>query len=120
MSQAPKDEIWITEDGTQILVGDLTEAHAKNILRMILRHRREEREAMQEVFKAVAPQLNEMIDMIAQDTGLPAEQIREDFRLQGFEVPTDEAKDAAGITTTNDIDRMFDRITPPTDPKKLN
>ena len=34
------DEIWTQKDGTEILVNDMTEAHAKNALRMILRNRR--------------------------------------------------------------------------------
>jgi hypothetical protein len=37
------DEIWKCEDGRRIPVGELTEDHAKNILRMILRQRRERR-----------------------------------------------------------------------------
>jgi hypothetical protein len=35
------DEIWITKDGRKIKVADMTEKHAKNVLRMILRQRRE-------------------------------------------------------------------------------
>jgi chemotaxis regulatin CheY-phosphate phosphatase CheZ len=34
------DEIWKCQDGRLIAVGDMTEAHAKNALRMILRNRR--------------------------------------------------------------------------------
>lgn len=35
------DEYWTTRDGRQIAVGDMTEQHAKNCLRMILRRNRE-------------------------------------------------------------------------------
>lgn len=42
--EEPKDETWVTEDGTEILVGDLTEDHAKNILRMILKDQRKRNE----------------------------------------------------------------------------
>lgn len=36
-----RDEVWITADGKEIPIGDLTEPHAKNILRMLLREHRE-------------------------------------------------------------------------------
>jgi hypothetical protein len=36
-----KDEIWITKDDHKIKVADMTEKHVKNVLRMILRQRRE-------------------------------------------------------------------------------
>lgn len=36
------DELWLTQDGTPILVQDLSEAHCKNILRMILRNQKED------------------------------------------------------------------------------
>jgi septum formation topological specificity factor MinE len=39
----PPDEIWKCQDGRLVAVGDMTEAHAKNALRMILRNRREQR-----------------------------------------------------------------------------
>lgn len=31
------DEEWITKDGKKIMVGDMTEKHAKNCLRLMLR-----------------------------------------------------------------------------------
>jgi hypothetical protein len=37
------EEIWETEDGTQIPIAELSEEHAKNILRMIIRVTREKR-----------------------------------------------------------------------------
>lgn len=33
--------IWVTKDGSKIFVKDLTEEHAKNILRMIIRKKTE-------------------------------------------------------------------------------
>ena len=35
-----KDEVWVTRDGRRIPVGELTEDHAKDILRMILKNKR--------------------------------------------------------------------------------
>ena len=37
-----EEEYWTTKDGRKIAVGDMTEEHLKNTLRMILRKRREE------------------------------------------------------------------------------
>jgi len=37
------DEKWITQDGRIIPVGKLTEPHMRNILRMLVRKRRERR-----------------------------------------------------------------------------
>ena len=34
------DEIWVTKDGTPMLVGAMEEEHVRNVLRMILRERR--------------------------------------------------------------------------------
>lgn len=39
-SMTKGDEVWIQRDGTPIAVGDMTEGHAKNTLRMILRNRK--------------------------------------------------------------------------------
>jgi len=43
-----EDEVWTTRDGREIEVGNMTEAHAKNALRMMLRKRRRVRELEQE------------------------------------------------------------------------
>ena len=32
-----KDEIWIQKDGTKIAVSEMSESHAKNALRMLIR-----------------------------------------------------------------------------------
>jgi hypothetical protein len=34
------DEVWTTRDGTRIAVGDMSEGHVRNALRMLLRKRR--------------------------------------------------------------------------------
>jgi hypothetical protein len=34
------EELWTMRDGTQIAVGDMTEQHAKNCLRMLIRRHR--------------------------------------------------------------------------------
>lgn len=36
-----EDEIWTTKDGRKIPVGEMTESHVRNTLRMILKNRRE-------------------------------------------------------------------------------
>lgn len=38
------DEIWITKDGSKIAVADMTENHAKNALRLLLRKIRQVRQ----------------------------------------------------------------------------
>ena len=38
------DEVWVTKDGRRIEVQDLPESHVKNILRMLLRKRRLDRD----------------------------------------------------------------------------
>lgn len=35
-----QDETWVMQDGRKILVGDMTEEHVKNVLRMLLRKER--------------------------------------------------------------------------------
>lgn len=73
------DEAWMTEDGQMIQIQDLTEAHAKNILRMILRQRRESERAlaaMEKLFQAMeagdADALEELNDTpVSTITGKP-------------------------------------------------
>jgi hypothetical protein len=48
------DEIWTTRNGDKIKVGDLSEAHAKNILRMILKEERERKAAIDSVTEVLA------------------------------------------------------------------
>jgi hypothetical protein len=51
-----KDEIWECKDGRSIAVGDMSEAHVRNTLRMILRARRRKEEIIREALaKALAP-----------------------------------------------------------------
>lgn len=35
-----KDEIWTMRDGTKIAVGDMSESHVRNALRMVMRNHR--------------------------------------------------------------------------------
>ena len=42
------EEIWVTKTGGRIAVGDMTESHAKNALRMLIRKFREEKERVEE------------------------------------------------------------------------
>lgn len=55
------DEIWKCEDGRRIPVGELTEDHAKNILRMILRNRRRQR-ALQHDLDRLEVSLRAMVE----------------------------------------------------------
>ena len=41
---AERDEMWTMRNGKTIAVADMTEKHAKNALRMMIRKRREERD----------------------------------------------------------------------------
>lgn len=47
------EEVWTMKDGKEILVGEMTESHAKNALRMILGKDRRRREGMEELRKGV-------------------------------------------------------------------
>lgn len=48
------DEIWQTRDGQLILVQDLETEHLRNILRMILRNRRERTAQLASLFESIA------------------------------------------------------------------
>lgn len=72
------EEAWMTEDGQMIQIQDLSEAHAKNILRMILRQRRESERAlaaMEKLFQAMGgaeDELEELGDVpVSTTTGKP-------------------------------------------------
>ena len=45
------DEMWITKDGESIPVSDLTEEHAKNIVRMFLRVHNQHKRKLKESLK---------------------------------------------------------------------
>jgi hypothetical protein len=55
------DEIWKCQDGRLIAVGDMTEAHAKNALRMILRNNRQRR-ALQADLDRLEESLTAMVE----------------------------------------------------------
>jgi len=72
------EEAWMTEDGQMIQIQDLSEAHAKNILRMIIRQRRESERAlaaMEKLFQAMdgaEDELEELGDVpVSTTTGKP-------------------------------------------------
>lgn len=48
------DEAWVTEDGRMLLIQDLSEDHAKNIIRMIIRQDRETAARVQEIASKMA------------------------------------------------------------------
>ena len=91
----PADEIWTTEDGTKIPVANLSEDHAKNILRMILRSERERRE----FFKTKL--LPELIARIREEHG-------PDAKIDGIEI-NGEPFDMGTATGEADIDAAFDK-----------
>jgi len=62
-----RDEIWITADAVPYFVQDLTEDHAKNILRMILRQERQQAEMLQNIEKDF---LDEISDITLDDLDL--------------------------------------------------
>lgn len=64
--QEPADETWITEAGERILVGDLTEDHAKNILRMILKDERQRRDFFE---NEMVPKIESLMEQLASDSG---------------------------------------------------
>lgn len=45
----PKDELWKTGDGKEIPVSQMTEDHAKNALRMMIRLRRRQKASFQAI-----------------------------------------------------------------------
>lgn len=53
------DEIWTTRDGTRIAVGDMTEGHVRNALRMILRNQRIQEEMSAQLFDTPLNQADE-------------------------------------------------------------
>lgn len=54
------EEAWMTQDGRVIQIQDLTEDHAKNILRMLLRQRRESESAVAELRKLLADTFSDL------------------------------------------------------------
>ena len=91
MSQ-PQDEIWTTEDGTQIAIGDLTENHAKNILRMIIKQKREKDEFFR---KEILPKISGMLEELQ---GTDGEITFGEIRIDGESISVDDA---------SSIDAMF-------------
>jgi hypothetical protein len=55
------DEVWMTEKEELICIQDLTEAHAKNIIRMMLRNQRQ----TQQVAAAMLESLSTLADVFA-------------------------------------------------------
>ncbi len=58
------DEVWFTRNGKMIAVGNLSDAHAKNILRMVIRQDREYADALKKATKEIAESLPENIELI--------------------------------------------------------
>lgn len=56
----PDDEIWTTRDGRKIAVGDMTEEHARNTLRLVIRRIRERHDLMTTLAKALKPAFDRM------------------------------------------------------------
>ena len=56
------DEVWVTQEGKLVQVQDLTEAHCRNVLRMLLRQEREADARMSELAAKVLEQLGNLED----------------------------------------------------------
>jgi len=107
-SNEPKDEIWTTEDGRNIPVEELSEAHAKQILRMILRRNRLDREHFEQ---NILPKLQDKLSSILSSTD-------NDMHVD-FVLDTIDQIEGAGIEevefgtepikTMDDIDEVFRR-----------
>lgn len=91
------DEIWTTEDGRQIAISDLSEEHAKDILRMLIKQEREEKDYYN---THILPQLNGVIDSLDDMIimHIDPRHLEPDYRK-----PTDQE------LTINDINDMFTR-----------
>ena len=74
------DEIWVTRDGRQIPVGELSEEHAKNIIRMILRAQRLELERFK---KDILPMIEKEINVIFTDIETEKSEIDDAFKRAG-------------------------------------
>lgn len=61
--EQPKDETWVMQDGTRVLVGDLTEDEVKDILRMILKEQRERAEHFEQ---HILPQIGNIISAMSE------------------------------------------------------
>jgi len=57
------DEVWTTRDGDMKMIQDLEPEHARNVLRMILRKDREAANLMSDIFKEMAEEFGEGLDL---------------------------------------------------------
>ena len=55
------DEVWTTQDGTPLLIQDIEEAHCRNILRMLLRKRRESADLVNDLTSRLADVLDQLV-----------------------------------------------------------
>ncbi len=88
------DEVWTTRDGDQIKVGDLSETHAKNILRMIIKTERERKDDVENYL--LGAEVLAVIRSITDELGGTP-------RVIIF----DSEDNTEGETTMDDIDSMF-------------
>lgn len=72
-----RDEAWLTADGRLIQIQDLTEEHAKNILRRVIRDQREAQRMVEAAMLGMAEEINSMgvnddtPDWLQPDAGSP-------------------------------------------------
>lgn len=102
------DEVWVTEDGTRIPVFMLSEAHAKNILRMMLRREKEQEDFFQnQIIPELMGHLGEIIadleDSQAEVTSIEINGQTVDIHRLNIK-PEDESP-----TTAEDIAAAFDK-----------
>lgn len=110
-NEEQKDEVWVMEDGTKIPVSELTEAHAKSILRMILRRNRMDSEHFEE---HILPKLKDHIGEIFNVVGneLADDEVNIVFSKMDQFGEITEMQFGTGEppkTTMDDIDEMFQR-----------
>jgi signal recognition particle GTPase len=55
------DEAWLTEAGEMIFVQDLTEDHARNIVRMFIHQRREQIQQIEKMYEAMESAMHEFM-----------------------------------------------------------
>lgn len=56
------DEVWETKEGELVLIQDISEDHAKNIIRMIIRNQRNMMKSLEPIMAEIAQQISNQSD----------------------------------------------------------
>jgi hypothetical protein len=97
MAHNEPDEVWVAQDGTEFLVGELTEEQAKNALRELLKRARLDYENFA---VNILPTLQEAIE---EEFGLEGTDFEVHFHRVSMSAPEPEP----GIRSDKDIDDIF-------------